>query len=147
MTKLSIFLCILKNISIWKESCFFFFFSQNRYSVYLTPINNTSCLQTKQRTEKASCKEETPINNLESKEEANNKEFIHFSRRKKMVLEEGRKMSEWAAWKAPWHWAGEQHKTSWAVPTTASDPVRPQAAQPRRKPLPLDTQFWFRFSF
>lgn len=64
--------------------------------MYLTPTNNTSCLLTKQRTEKASGKQETSINNSESKEEANNEEFIHFSRGKKKRCwkEEGKCLSE-----------------------------------------------------
>lgn len=73
---------------------FFEFFFQSRYSMYLTSTNNTSCSLTKQRTEKALCKQNTSINNLESKEEVNNEELIHFSRGKKKVLEGGRKMCE-----------------------------------------------------
>lgn len=63
--------------------------------MYLTSTNNISCLLTKQRTEKALRKQETSINNLESKEEANNEEFIISQEGKKRCWkEEGKCLSE-----------------------------------------------------
>lgn len=67
-------------------------FFKNRYSVYLTPTNNTSCLQIKQRTEKASGKHKTSINNLESEKQANCEEFISFSRRKRSWKEKTKRL-------------------------------------------------------
>lgn len=112
--------------------------------MYLTSTNNTACLLTKQRTEKALCKQETSINNLESKEEANNEEFIHFSGGKKRCWkEEGKRLSEMHK---RHHGTGQGSSTEHPRLLTQ---LSPQALQPRRKPWRIspDTEFWFKFPF